>query len=258
MRSFLRPVALVAVVVGLSPALRADDRAAGPLPRGELDRRIAGSLSEAVRVGVDIFNRGNHEGCYRLYQGSLRAVVPMLDHRPDLKGRAEMKLRQAAGLPRPSDQAFLLREAIDEIQETLVRDLRASRPAAGKSLYERLGGEAAIKAVVDDFVARAAANPRVNFTRKGTGMEWEPTPENVERLKRSLEDLIGQVTGGPQKYRGRSMKAAHRGMMITDAEFDALAADLKATLDKFNVPKQEQDELFQIVGSTRGDIVEKR
>ncbi|MGL5097010.1 MAG: group I truncated hemoglobin, partial [Planctomycetia bacterium] len=125
-----------------------------------------------------------------------------------------------------------------------------------KSLYERLGGEPAVKAVVDDFVARTAGNPKVNFTRKGTAVEWPATPENVARLKGHLVDMIGAATGGPQKYKGRAMKASHAGMKITNAEFDALAGDLKATLNKFKVPDAEQKELFAIIGSTRGDIVE--
>jgi hemoglobin len=66
------------------------------------------------------------------------------------------------------------------------------------------------------------------------------------------------ATGGPQKYEGRSMKAAHRGMRITDEEFDALAGDLKATLDKFKVPAREQQELLAIIAATRPDIVEKK
>ena len=97
-----------------------------------------------------------------------------------------------------------------------------------------------------------------NFTRKGTDKEWAATPENVARLKMHLVELIGMITGGPQKYTGRSMKESHAGMKITAEEFGALAADLKATLDKFKVPTKEQTELFKIVGSTQGDIVEVR
>jgi hemoglobin len=130
--------------------------------------------------------------------------------------------------------------------------------AKDKTLYERLGGEAAIKAVIDDFVARAAANPKVNFTRKGTTAEWKPTPAGIDHLKKMLVDLVGSVTGGPQKYTGRNMKDVHKGMKITQAEFDALASDLKATLDKFKVPAKEQDELLKIVASTAPDIVEKQ
>lgn len=128
--------------------------------------------------------------------------------------------------------------------------------AGGKSLYERLGGEPAITAVVDDFVARAAPNPKINFTRKGTPAEWKATPENVAHLKKMLVQLVASATGGSQKYQGRDLKFVHRGMRITDAEFDALAADLKATLDKFNVPAREQDELISIIAASRKDVVE--
>jgi len=130
--------------------------------------------------------------------------------------------------------------------------------AKERTLYERLGGENAIRAVVDDFVTRTLNNPKVNFTRKGTGAEWKPTPENVERVKRTAVELVGMVTGGPQKYTGKSMKDAHKGMEITQAEFDAFMADVKASLDKFNVPAKEQDELMKIVASTAPDIVEKK
>ena len=134
---------------------------------------------------------------------------------------------------------------------------KTPEPTAGKTLYERLGGEPALVAVVDDFVARGAADPRVNFTRKGSGQEWPATPGNVMRLKMLLVQFIASATGGPQKYTGRSMPETHKGMKITDAEFDALASDLKASLDKLKVPQQEQAELMMIVGSTRSQIVGK-
>src|SRR5262245_56367433 len=66
-----------------------------------------------------------------------------------------------------------------------------ARKPAPPSLYSRLGGEQAVSAVVDDFVARAASNPKVNFTRQGgTGREWEASPENVARLKKHLAQFI--------------------------------------------------------------------
>lgn len=133
---------------------------------------------------------------------------------------------------------------------------KVEAPAKPKSLYERLGGEPAIKAVVDNFVMRAATDEKVNFTRKGTDKEWMATEENVAKLKKHLVDMVGSVTGGPQKYEGRSMKESHAGMKITAEEFGAIAADLKATLDEFKVPEAEQKELLDIIGSTKGDIVE--
>ncbi|MBL8880093.1 MAG: group 1 truncated hemoglobin [Phycisphaerales bacterium] len=130
--------------------------------------------------------------------------------------------------------------------------------ADAKSLYERLGGEAAVKAVVNDFVDRAAANPKVNFTRKGTNKEWQATPENVQHVKAMLVLQIGEASGGPQKYTGRDMKSTHRGMGISGAEFDALAGDLAATLDKYKVAPADKSELLSVVSSMRGDIVEAR
>ena len=126
-----------------------------------------------------------------------------------------------------------------------------------KSLYERLGGEPAVTAVVDEFVARAASNPAVNFTRKGTAREWQATPENVAKLKKHLVQFVCSVAGGPQTYEGRDMKTVHEGMQITNAQFDAIAGDLQGALAKFNVPQKEQDELLGAVGTLRGQIVEE-
>lgn len=127
---------------------------------------------------------------------------------------------------------------------------------AKKPLYERLGGEAGVKAVVADFVARAAANEKVNFTRKGTGKEWPATPENVAKLQKHLVDLIGSLTGGPQKYTGRPLKGSHAGLKISNYEFDWLIGALVDSLKKFKVAEKDSDELVGIVASTRGDIVE--
>jgi hemoglobin len=132
-----------------------------------------------------------------------------------------------------------------------------SQPPPSRSLYDRLGGEPAITAVVDDFVGRAAADPKVNFTRKGTSHEWTPSPENVGLLKRHLIQFISMATGGRSAYEGRGMKPVHSGMGITESEFGALAADLATSLDKFKVPAKEKEELLAIVGSTKKDIVEK-
>ncbi len=132
----------------------------------------------------------------------------------------------------------------------------AAAVPAPPTLYDRLGGEAAITAVIDEFVALAAADEKVNFFRVGTDKEWKPSDADVAKLKTHLINLVGQLTGGPQKYTGRDMKSSHAGMKITTAEFNALAGDLIAALDKFKVPQAEKDELIKIVASTAGDIIE--
>lgn len=118
------------------------------------------------------------------------------------------------------------------------------------SLYDRLGGEPAIKLVVDDFVPAAAADPKVNFFRDG---KYKDT--DVAKLKMHLVNQIGQASGGPQKYTGRDMKSAHAGMKITEAEFNALAGHLVTSLKKFKVGQKEIDELVGAIAGMKGDIV---
>jgi hemoglobin len=119
------------------------------------------------------------------------------------------------------------------------------RPAA-PSLYQRLGGVAAIRAVVGDFLSRVVADERINAFFRGV---------DAEDLQAKLVDQICQATGGPCVYRGRSMREAHQGMNITDAQFDALVEDLAAALDRFNVPQREKAELLGALGGMRREIV---
>lgn len=115
-----------------------------------------------------------------------------------------------------------------------------------KSLYERLGGIDAIRAVVDDFVANVAADKRINGFFAHT---------DIGRLKYNLVNQICQGTGGPCTYTGRSMKETHAGMGVRDRDFNALVADLGKTLKKFKVPKRETNELVAILAPMRKDIV---
>lgn len=118
--------------------------------------------------------------------------------------------------------------------------------APQKSLYDRLGGQPAITAVVDDFVGNVAGDARINgfFART-----------DVPRLKRQLADQVCQASGGPCTYGGRDMMSAHKGMNITDAQFNALVEDLVKTLDKFKVPEKEKGELLAALGGLKPQIV---
>jgi hemoglobin len=117
----------------------------------------------------------------------------------------------------------------------------------GRSLYERLGGRDAISAVVDDFVARCAADGRINGKFART---------DIPRLKSSLVDQVCEASGGPCTYTGRDMRTTHDGMGVTAAEFDALVGDLVATLDQFGVGETEKSELLGALAPMRPDIVE--
>lgn len=334
------------------------------------DAKIRAGLIQVITAGAEAFNSGDHAGCYRIYQGAILGLLPLLDSRPELQKSVKAGL-DTANQHSVAERAFALRAVLDKIlnevspklwdrlggepavaiivhdfvdllaknpkidatrggkfklePETVAklerllieqisqltggplkytgRDMRTVHGGmmiteeqfnagstelaetlkkhkvpqqemtelmaiiastkkdivmAPPSLYVRLGGEAAISAVIDDFVSRAAINPAVNFSRKGTPAEWSATPENVARTKKALIELVGQATGGPQKYTGRDMKAVHQSMKISNREFDALVADLAASLDKFKVIPADRDELLRIVAATRSEIVDKK
>ncbi len=115
------------------------------------------------------------------------------------------------------------------------------------SLYDRLGGLDAIKAAVDSWVVRVAGDDRIN-------RKFERT--DIPRLKKEVIDQLCEATGGPCAYTGRSMRDTHAGMQTTAGEFDAVMQHLRATLDEFNVPKTDQDELVELLRPMRGDIIE--
>jgi hemoglobin len=123
---------------------------------------------------------------------------------------------------------------------------------ARRTLYERMGGEQAIVAVVDDFVENVVADPKIKEIHKKHFREGD-----VAGLMQKLIDQIGEATGGPQQYKGKDMKTAHKGLGITDADFDALVDDLIKALDKNHVARADRDELLKMLGGMRKDIVEK-
>ena len=116
------------------------------------------------------------------------------------------------------------------------------------SLYRRLGGKPAIRLVVEDFVQNVAEDRRINGFFGNT---------NIPRLKRLLVEQICQASGGPCRYSGRSMKTAHRGLGIGNADFNALVQDLAKSLNKYGVAAREQRELTAILLPLKRDIVSR-
>ncbi len=219
------------------------DKPAADKTMADMDKKIATLIYETVKEGVELYNGGNVEGCLRLYQGSLTALGGVLDYRPDT-AKAIKDALATAKTQKTSDAAFTLRNALNSAQAEL---------SPKKPLWDRLGGQKAVEAVVHDFVGVAATDPKVNFLRNG---DYKLDDAGVKKLEKLLVEMISEATGGPLKYTGRTMKESHKGMKITEAEFAALAADLVATLVKNKVGKAEIDELVAIVASTKPDIVE--
>ncbi len=130
---------------------------------------------------------------------------------------------------------------------SLITAFSISVPAQEKSLYDRLGGQGAISAVVDEFAKNVLADERIN-------KKFAKTDAN--RLVTNLKAFVCKATGGPCEYGGRDMKTSHKKMGVTEGEFNALVEDLVKALDKFNVPAKEKNELLGALGGMKPEIVE--
>jgi hemoglobin len=122
--------------------------------------------------------------------------------------------------------------------------------AQDKSLYERLGGYDAISAVVDDFAAKLFSDPIVG--KRFFGM----SDDSRQGFRQKNKNLVCKVTGGPCKVISRSAAVTHGGLGIKASEFNIVAQHLVDTLNNFNVPAKEHEELMTIIGTLRPDIVE--
>jgi len=120
-----------------------------------------------------------------------------------------------------------------------------------KSLYERIGGYNALAAVVDDFIGRLIADKQ--FERFFVGH----SVDSKKRIRQHILDQFCEATGGPCVYTGRDMKTSHTGLGLSNADWDAAAKHLVASLDKFKVPAKEKDEVLAFVTTLKKDIVEK-
>jgi hemoglobin len=125
--------------------------------------------------------------------------------------------------------------------------------AAEPSLYERLGGQPAVRAVADGLVDRILLDSRVNkwFAHAAS------SADNTAAYKAKLYDFVCQATGGPCQYTGRDMVSVHRGRAVTSAAFEAVVEDLIAVLDTLKVPENEKGQLLGILGPLKASIVQK-
>ena len=119
-----------------------------------------------------------------------------------------------------------------------------------KTLHERLGGYDAIAAVANNLLPRLQADSQL-------GRFWEHRSEDgIAREKQLLIDFLCSNAGGPMYYTGREMKLSHEGMRISESDWSAFMGHVNATLDSFQVPQREHDDVVAFIQSTKADIVE--
>ena len=138
-----------------------------------------------------------------------------------------------------------------------------SAPDLEKSLYERLGGVFAIAAVVDHFSDAVVENPIVGKASKNPALrEWHT--KNLGRLPglKLMRTLwVCEVTGGPFEFSATKpgsthlgLEEAHRGLKISPAEFDEVAAELGRSLDWAKVPAREKGEVLAAFAAHKDEV----
>ena len=119
------------------------------------------------------------------------------------------------------------------------------------TLYKRLGGYDAIAKVTDSFIMKLATDKKLSRFFVGA------SDNSKKRIRQLVLDQLCEATGGPCVYIGRDMKSSHKGLGITEDDWNIAVKHLVATLTEFKVPEAEQKELATALTGLKADIVEK-
>ena len=125
--------------------------------------------------------------------------------------------------------------------------LAAGAFGAPLRLYDRLGGAAGVAAIADTLIARVAADPKLGRSFKDA---------KLDRIKKLLAEQICDLSGGPCRYSGDSMKEVHAGHQISEAEFFGMVADLRAVLSERHVSQGAANELLRLLAPMKRQVVE--
>jgi len=119
------------------------------------------------------------------------------------------------------------------------------------SVYDKIGGEAAMNAAVDLFYRKVLADDRINMFFEGVDMEKQAAKQKA---------FLTMALGGPHNYTGKDMREGHKHLVekgLNDSHFDAVMENLGATLKELGVPDELISEAAAIAESTRADVLNK-
>lgn len=125
--------------------------------------------------------------------------------------------------------------------------LIASAEAGAPPLYDRLGGADGVAAIAAALIDRVAADPKLGRSFKDA---------KLDRIKKLLAEQICDLSGGPCRYSGDSMKEVHAGLHISEAQFFGMVADLRDVLRERHVSEGAANELLRLLAPMKRDVVE--
>ncbi len=122
----------------------------------------------------------------------------------------------------------------------------AGAAQAEPTLYEQIGGEPVLRKTVEEFVVIMEKDDRINFAFGNT---------DITKFKQLLFEQMCNITGGPCKYTGRTMKESHEKLAVNNVMFNALAEDVYIAFDRAGVPYRLQNKVMAIFAPMQRDIV---
>lgn len=114
------------------------------------------------------------------------------------------------------------------------------------SIYEKLGGAAAIDAAVDIFYRKVLTDDRISHFFDTTDMESQHVKQKA---------FLTMAFGGPNAYTGKDMREAHKHMNLTEEHFNAVAECLVTTLQELNVSEEDINEVVNVAVSVKDDVL---
>ncbi|MCB0333686.1 MAG: group 1 truncated hemoglobin [Bdellovibrionales bacterium] len=118
-----------------------------------------------------------------------------------------------------------------------------------QSIFEQIGGEAAVNAAVDIFYRRVLSDDSISRFFEGVDMDEQ---------RNKQKSFLTMVFGGPNNYTGKDMREAHARLVedgLNEDHFNAVAGHLQATLEELNVPGELTDQVMALAASTKDDVL---
>ena len=117
---------------------------------------------------------------------------------------------------------------------------------AQDALFDDMGRQAGINKLVDASVDNYLADPRIQEIF---------SESNIDRIRAELKDQFCVIAGGPCRYTGHSMVATHKGLHLTNTNFNALVEDLQAAMDSCNIPFATQNRFLARLAPMQHEVV---
>jgi len=132
----------------------------------------------------------------------------------------------------------------DEACRTKFLDLRAN------SLYQKLGGKAAVDAAVESFYKKVLADDRIKHFFDDV---------NMDKQRRKQKEFLSAAFGGPAPYTGKDLRRAHANLPgLNESHFNAVAENLQKTLEELKLSKEIIDQVMAIAASTKDDVLNRK